>query len=221
MLALDYGFLKPEVPDRGGIVFPALEANWVQVSTHNHDGVNSALIAGLSLPPQAGNAGKFLSTDGVSPSWEVPGGGGGGVITVAGYRSEVNRTTGYPVSQVAFEPAHYSFPLNNIVEDVGGLYNTGTFEWTIPSGYVGNAYCRLSWTVFQNANGTFYWIVFKNGVRFKNGNVSAVNGRPTNHCVEFIAVANDVIKIVAESGTVPSMDGDEVYNNAVFTIEPK
>jgi hypothetical protein len=69
MLPLSYGFQKPEVTDQGGIVFPALEANWQQVNDHNHDGVNSALIAGLSLPSQTGNSGKFLTTNGVSPSW--------------------------------------------------------------------------------------------------------------------------------------------------------
>jgi hypothetical protein len=71
MLTLSYGFKKPQVPDQGGVVFPALEANWQQVNDHNHDGVNSALIAGLSLPTQTGNSGKFLQTNGVVSSWQV------------------------------------------------------------------------------------------------------------------------------------------------------
>lgn len=49
MLTLSYGFKKPQTPDRGPVVFPALEANWQQVNDHTHDGVNSAKINSASI----------------------------------------------------------------------------------------------------------------------------------------------------------------------------
>lgn len=77
MQTLTYGFKKPQVTDKGAIVFPALEANWQQVNDHNHDGVNSALISASNiLPSQTGNAGKFLTTNGSILSWATVVGAG-------------------------------------------------------------------------------------------------------------------------------------------------
>ena len=77
MQTLTYGFKKPQVTDKGPVVFPALEANWQQVNDHNHDGANSALISPNSiLPSQIGNAGKFLTTNGSILSWATVTGAG-------------------------------------------------------------------------------------------------------------------------------------------------
>lgn len=55
MQTLPYGYLLPENPDTGDVVFPALEANWVQVSGHDHDGVNSAPLASSTASIAAGD----------------------------------------------------------------------------------------------------------------------------------------------------------------------
>jgi hypothetical protein len=38
---LTYGLKKPDTNDKGPVVFPALEANIVQIDAHNHDGATS------------------------------------------------------------------------------------------------------------------------------------------------------------------------------------
>lgn len=45
MITLSKGYKKPQNPDTGDIVFPALEQNWQQVNDHNHDGSNSQFLA--------------------------------------------------------------------------------------------------------------------------------------------------------------------------------
>ncbi len=45
MQTLSKGYKKPQNPDTGDVVFPALEANWQLVNDHNHDGVTSQLLA--------------------------------------------------------------------------------------------------------------------------------------------------------------------------------
>lgn len=49
MLTLSYGYFKPETPDKGPVVFPALEANWERVNDHDHDGLNSKKLTGSSI----------------------------------------------------------------------------------------------------------------------------------------------------------------------------
>jgi hypothetical protein len=44
MITLTYGRKKPVSPDKGTIVFPALEANVILDDAHNHNGTNSALL---------------------------------------------------------------------------------------------------------------------------------------------------------------------------------
>lgn len=46
MLTLTYGYKKPETNDQGPIVFPALEFDIQRLNDHNHDGSNSAPLAG-------------------------------------------------------------------------------------------------------------------------------------------------------------------------------
>lgn len=52
MINLQYGYKKPQDGDTGDSFFPALAANWDRMSTHDHDGINSApLIAVGTLVP--------------------------------------------------------------------------------------------------------------------------------------------------------------------------
>lgn len=44
MQTLAYGIKLPELDDDSAIFFPALEGNISQWATHNHDGVNSAIL---------------------------------------------------------------------------------------------------------------------------------------------------------------------------------
>lgn len=44
MLTLTYGIKVPETGDRGDPLFTALEDNFTQIDSHNHDGVNSPLL---------------------------------------------------------------------------------------------------------------------------------------------------------------------------------
>lgn len=45
MQTLSYGFKKPQNPDSGDTWFPAMSDNIQQLNDHNHDGLNSSLIA--------------------------------------------------------------------------------------------------------------------------------------------------------------------------------
>lgn len=49
MQTLSYGYLKPQTGDKGSIFFPALEFDIQQLNDHNHNGVNSAPVAGGSI----------------------------------------------------------------------------------------------------------------------------------------------------------------------------
>jgi hypothetical protein len=51
MQTLSFGYLKPQTPDRGPDVFPALEQNIQRINDHNHDGTNSALLTYASIVP--------------------------------------------------------------------------------------------------------------------------------------------------------------------------
>ncbi len=46
----------------------------------NDQGTFTEPAEGASLPAQSGNGGKFLTTDGTTPSWGTPAGGGGGDV---------------------------------------------------------------------------------------------------------------------------------------------
>lgn len=67
MVTLSYGFKKPSAPDRGNIVFPAMEDNIQRLNDHTHDGSNSAPVPGSSIV--AG------STTLLAASWVSLGGG--------------------------------------------------------------------------------------------------------------------------------------------------
>lgn len=45
MLTLTKGYKKPQTPDTGDVFFPAMEQNIQQLNDHNHDGVNSQVLA--------------------------------------------------------------------------------------------------------------------------------------------------------------------------------
>ena len=67
MITLSYGFKQPENLDEGSVVFPALEANWAQINSHNHNGTNSAKIASSSITTTTiaiSNANWILVADG-------------------------------------------------------------------------------------------------------------------------------------------------------------
>lgn len=46
---IDYGFILPNTGDKGSVWFPALEHNITQLSTHTHDGTNSAKITSTNI----------------------------------------------------------------------------------------------------------------------------------------------------------------------------
>jgi len=45
MIILPYGIEQPTTGDRGSVFFPILERGLQRLSSHDHDGVNSALIS--------------------------------------------------------------------------------------------------------------------------------------------------------------------------------
>lgn len=49
MIVLSKGYKLPETGEFGDVWFPALEDNIERVNLHNHDGVNSEKISGISL----------------------------------------------------------------------------------------------------------------------------------------------------------------------------
>lgn len=49
MIVLSYGYKKPQTPDKGAVVFPAMEDNIQRLNDHNHDGTNSAALPGSSI----------------------------------------------------------------------------------------------------------------------------------------------------------------------------
>lgn len=49
MIILSKGWKLPETGDFGNTWFPALEDNINQLNTHNHDGVNSEKVSGVSV----------------------------------------------------------------------------------------------------------------------------------------------------------------------------
>lgn len=63
MLTLTYGFKKPQTSDKGPVVFPAMEGNIQQLNDHNHDGANSAQLAGnaISAASQTILSGSWVS----------------------------------------------------------------------------------------------------------------------------------------------------------------
>src|SRR5882672_8010786 len=46
MITLTYGFKVPETNDKASVVFPALEANFTRLDSHDHDGTNSKKLTG-------------------------------------------------------------------------------------------------------------------------------------------------------------------------------
>jgi len=49
MQTLSYGFKKPQAPDKGVDVFPALEDDIQQLNDHDHNGTNSKKISPKSI----------------------------------------------------------------------------------------------------------------------------------------------------------------------------
>lgn len=167
MQTLTYGFKKPQVTDQGSIVFPALESNWQQVNDHNHDGVNSALLSPNSvLPSQTGNAGKFLTTDGVNASWAtVAGGGGAGIIVGARY---------YVNSAIA--PSTFTWfiiDFNTLEREYGGTRVTTGVAWkyTVGAGEDGEydvtASLAFDSGVNTPADSPILLAIWKNGVLYR------------------------------------------------------
>ena len=55
MTSLPYGYELPQNPDTGDVFWPALEENFTQLASHNHDGTNSAPLASKTLSALAAN----------------------------------------------------------------------------------------------------------------------------------------------------------------------
>lgn len=51
MITLSFGFKKPEINDKGDVVFPALEDNIQQLNDHTHNGTDSAKLTAGSFDP--------------------------------------------------------------------------------------------------------------------------------------------------------------------------
>lgn len=51
MITLSFGFKKPEINDKGDVVFPALEDNIQQLNDHTHNGTDSAKLTAASIDP--------------------------------------------------------------------------------------------------------------------------------------------------------------------------
>lgn len=49
MVILPYGIEQPTTGDRGSVFFPILERGLQRLSSHDHDGINSALIDASSI----------------------------------------------------------------------------------------------------------------------------------------------------------------------------
>jgi len=49
MITLSFGFKKPQAPDKGPVVFPAMEDNIQKLNDHTHDGSNSSKITTASI----------------------------------------------------------------------------------------------------------------------------------------------------------------------------
>ena len=56
MVILPFGVKQPTTGDRGSVFFPALEQLCQKFSSHTHNGVNSALIAGAYISAGAASA---------------------------------------------------------------------------------------------------------------------------------------------------------------------
>ncbi len=54
MNTLSYGYKKPQNPDKGDTVFPALETNIQQLNDHDHDGSDSAPLYTHQVTAAAG-----------------------------------------------------------------------------------------------------------------------------------------------------------------------
>lgn len=99
MLTLSYGYKLPQSPDKGPIVFPALEANINRLNGHNHDGTNSAPIPGSSI---VGASVAILAA-----GWVALGGGH--------FRQQVTLPPGYDYDKQAISfrispSGHYVYP---------------------------------------------------------------------------------------------------------------
>lgn len=88
----------------------------------------------IVLPPQAGQAGKFLQTDGVNLSWQTAGGGGGGSVTSVG----LTMPNGFTVSNSPITTSGniaVTTSLNGILRGTGSAFSTVNVD--IPLTYNG------------------------------------------------------------------------------------
>lgn len=55
MITLSYGYKKPQNPDTGDVVFPAMELNIQKLNDHTHNGTDSAPLASQTQTISSGS----------------------------------------------------------------------------------------------------------------------------------------------------------------------
>jgi hypothetical protein len=99
VIVLAHGYKLPESGDKGSVWFPALEDNIEQCDSHDHDGVNSALIGSQNVQSGLVNAN--------AADWGV-------AISPGTYRQLVTVPTGFTWNgankEVRLSTGHIVFP---------------------------------------------------------------------------------------------------------------
>lgn len=159
----------------------------------------------IELPSQTGNSGKYLSTDGTSPSWEtVSGGGSSKVIDILGSDFTTSATS-LQTTDLA-----YTFPSTGTYEvKLYGQYTSSNTANGILYGYVASGGLTASFVT-----GSHY--IYDRGTT-ASGSTSAirgVSGLGTTIATASVVTADSPLTIMSEILVIVSATGTLTFNFA-------